>query len=810
MELATTSTSSSRFLFRDHSTATDSDVSSISSDGDYDGDDEPNLASMTGKGIKHLCSELLELKLASDEEFNKNIFSNYSVFIRIFEEAKHLGTELNELKNNISIQKRLIKQVLDVTCSKVLVSEVIEPLLELDYYVSNEPLEDPINNLSETLDILIIERRFDEAIEIIELEQQNPENDSIISERKVALSVQLSLLAENPRITVSELHQALLRLCRLGENHHANDLMLRYYHQQIENEIHTLKCSNYFCNEIYITQLAKVVFSLISQCATSFVMLNGETMDYTTELIEWSFDETKVYVDCFNGFIESISELSTIVEAVRVSVMFCSLLDAQRLMLLPFLIDRIRPSLEDVLFSQFEHFGKVIEIFTAVDCWDLDRYFVWEIMNGECCSTIVGEEEAEFCLLTNSGWKFLSLVQTIAEDVTPLIALQMEDSIFSGLTNLFNGYVVILERALIYEKHVIENSVPLTNFGVSLQQQISILTNLSSLQILLPKMVRAIYEGIGSDDMNEQIISVQEKGYDRFTLFTQEASNQLRSQFCHQFIQRIMSFEMDYKKLIVENRSGGIPSLKLQVLFSRLRKLERLAKDSVFEKEWLLELLRELVETTFIHISTKRDMWAISEETSTQENSVNYKQFVMDFAFLAEISKLGGYFSSEPSALADLVKSTYVSVGLNPERDDNENDNELDSMINDVIKKLIEIENTPLTIPNEDSKTILTEDAYRNRSKLETNNSTNLSPRFESGATLGDFLEVTSFSSDIRTSSTTMNLEYSSKSLGVIECDQNLKCESHETKVSTKSYDLPHLPLSVDLVEEGDNNVFSK
>ncbi|KAF4358200.1 hypothetical protein F8388_009483 [Cannabis sativa] len=691
MELATTSTSSSRFRFRDHSTATDSDVSSISSDGDYDGDDEPNLepnlASMTGKGIKHLCSELLELKLASDEEFNKNIFSNYSVFIRIFEEAKHLGTELNELKNNISIQKRLIKQVLDVTCSKVLVSEVIEPLLEveLDYYVSNEPLEDHINNISETLDILIIERKFDEAIEIIELEQQNPENDSIISERKVALSVQLSLLAENPRITVSELHKALLRLCRLGENHHANDLMLRYYHQQIENEIHTLKCSNYFCNEIYITQLAKVVFSLISQCATSFVMLNGETMDYTTELIEWSFDETKVYVDCFNGFIESISELSTIVEAVRVSVMFCSLLDAQRLMLLPFLIDRIRPSLEVVLFSQFEHFGKVIEIFTAVDCWDLDRYFVWEIMNGECCSTIVGEEEAEFCLLTNSGWKFLSLVQTIAEDVTPLIALQMEDSIFSGFINLFNAYVVILERALIYEKDVIENSVPLTNFGVSLQQQISILTNLSSLQILLPKMVRAIYEGISSDDMNEQIISVQEKRYDRFRLFTQEASNQLRSQFCHQFIQRIMSFEMDYKKLIVENRSGGIPSLKLQslynpypsinccvihykVLFSQLRKLERLVEDSIFEKEWLLELLRELVETTFIHISTKRDMWAISEETSTQENSVNYKQFVMDFAFLAEISKLGGYFSSEPSALADLVKSAYVSVGLNPER----------------------------------------------------------------------------------------------------------------------------------------------
>ncbi|GMY06326.1 exocyst complex component EXO84B-like [Fagus crenata] len=34
------------------------------------------------QGIKHLCSELLELKAASNEEFQRNIFSNYSAFVR--------------------------------------------------------------------------------------------------------------------------------------------------------------------------------------------------------------------------------------------------------------------------------------------------------------------------------------------------------------------------------------------------------------------------------------------------------------------------------------------------------------------------------------------------------------------------------------------------------------------------------------------------------------------------------------------------------------------------------------------------------
>ena len=52
------STTSSRFVFRDHnpemdnalmSGATDSDMSSVSTDGNDDDDDESNLASMTGK-----------------------------------------------------------------------------------------------------------------------------------------------------------------------------------------------------------------------------------------------------------------------------------------------------------------------------------------------------------------------------------------------------------------------------------------------------------------------------------------------------------------------------------------------------------------------------------------------------------------------------------------------------------------------------------------------------------------------------------------------------------------------------------------
>ena len=139
----------------------------------------------------------------------------------------------------------------------------------------------------------------------------------------------------------------------------------------------------------------------------------------------------------------------------------------------------------------------------------------------------------------------------------------MEDSIFSRLIKLFKGYVAILERALIYETNVIEKGDPIINLAVSLQEQITILANLSTLEQLFPKIVRAIYEGIhqiNSADINEYL----EKELDNFTFSTREASSQLRVQFCHQYISRIMSHEISYK-LTPEICGDGMPSVTFQV-----------------------------------------------------------------------------------------------------------------------------------------------------------------------------------------------------------------------------------------------------
>ncbi|PKI41086.1 hypothetical protein CRG98_038614 [Punica granatum] len=441
------SSSTTRFKFRDHqdmdaSALSDASsvISSLSSDpldigdddDDYDGADDSDLQSMTATGIKHLCSELLELKAASDEEFQENIFANYSAFVRIFEEVEGIENELMKLKNHVSNQKKFVKELVDGIYVKLIVEEAEESVIEdsvSDELNSPSKLKAHINYVSETLDTLLSENRFDEALDIVEIEDENLERlqrrkgssagslklyNSVIVEGTSVLMLKLRVVAENPRTAAAELQQALSRICRLGNGHLATDLLLKYYNFRIEAGIHSLRSLKSFPWGVYIRELSKFVFSMISQAARSFVMLHGETSPYTSELIQWAQKETEAFTSSFGAYIRSISELSgglcTVVQSLQFAVSFCSLLEAQKLVLTPYLIQQIHPCMEEALDTYIEHFKKVVAIFTASDSWVLGKYLVSGILVESCTSVFVSDR-TEYCLLTNSGRKLMTLLQ---------------------------------------------------------------------------------------------------------------------------------------------------------------------------------------------------------------------------------------------------------------------------------------------------------------------------------------------------------------------------------------------------------------
>ncbi|KAF3436112.1 hypothetical protein FNV43_RR23204 [Rhamnella rubrinervis] len=741
------SSASTRFRFRDHSelmenstqSGTDSDLSSASSDLD----DQTEPESMTGRGIKHLCWELLDLKAASNEEFHKTIFSNYSAFVRIFKEAESLQNEVTQLKNHVSTQKRLVKELVDGIHLKFLSDETTDPAIEVS--ISAEP-PSTTDNVSEVLDILISENRIQESLTIIELEEERFQEvqfedsfpldelrlyHSEISEKKAVLKLHLTVVAENPRTTAPELQKALVGLCRLGDSNLATQLLLKYYHSRIETGMHNLQGAKTFLHGKYIRELAKLVFSMIAQAAKSFVMLYGETSPYASEIIQWVREESKVFVAHFNQYVKSISEisggLSTAVQAVQISLSFCSLLECQRLVLFPYLIKHIRPCMEEVLQFHIDHFKKVTGIFTATDYWDLGKYLVSEIVNGGF-SRVLGQQ-SEYCLLTNSGWKFVTLLQTIAEDATPLVALQMGDSILGGFMNLFTEYIAILEKVMICETDVTGKGSSI-NFALSLQQQISVLANISEVEQLLSCMVRGIFgeiNCISSKNVKNFPVDNQQKELDNFMLSIQEGSSRLRMQFCQNFIHRVMSLETSYKFAPEMCRDGQgdhnvfydvLPSVTFQVFFLELRKLERLAESNDLKKEWLMEILKELIEAALVCISTEKEIWDTNEENLTAEDSLSFKQFVLDMHFIVEIANYGGYFSNNTLILINLMKSALLSAGLDPERDINDDTWLLDS-IAEVIQKLLEIEKTTL-LPNEEIKGDTEEDEPQKDESLYT------------------------------------------------------------------------------------------
>ncbi|RZB85584.1 Exocyst complex component EXO84A [Glycine soja] len=741
-----------KFRFRDNSepesqnsSELGSDVVSAMSPSIRHPDADLEIESMTGRGIMHLCDELRELKEAANEDLQKNIFSKYSTFLRILEEVIGVENELVQLENHFLSHKRQVKDLIDRIYPKILSIDItFEDHIN---FVPSPPteLEAHMNECFENLDILISENKIDEALNLLESADEHCQSlqlqhcshseiilyESAISEKKSMLVQQLTQIVENKRTPGPDLQRALARLCRLGDIQLAVNLLLKHYRLRVANGTDNLRWAKSSSIEIYMRELARFVFSVISQAARSFVMLCGETSPYASELMLFAYEETKSFIICFDKYVKGTSAisggLSSAIKAVNFSVMYCSLLENQKLVLRPYLVKNLFPCMEEVLNTHINHFKKVISIFSASDAWILEKYLVSGVFVGAGSSSLAVGEQHDYCLLTTSGRKVLTLLQVIVEDISPLVSLQMGSLVISGITNLLAEYIVILERALTYETSSTEQGSPRIKLAESLPQQVSILANLSTLVQFLTIMVKNIFSS--SDHIELQVLENhsivhQQQGLDDFLLFIEEGSNKLRNMFCQQLILRELSTYHRHEMFSASHCNDQfdantvphpMPSGIFQVLFLELRKIEQLEEENVFEVNWLMGLLRELMESMFIWVSNNKEILATTEENVSSKTDEAKQQFILDVQFLVEIGMYGGYFSSDPLLLLTLMKSTFNSAGLDPFKDVDDDDWAIDAATK-TIQKLLEFEKTSLH-PKEPAVTIK-EESHEHESQI--------------------------------------------------------------------------------------------
>lgn len=341
-----------------------------------------------------------------------------------------LQTELLGLKNQASLQKRLVKDVSDKIYSTLVSEETIGSMLqETPPVETSSPslLEVHAENVSDILDSLISEQRLDDALALLEMEaeyvqylrpgeyssDQMMSYKSTISGKRDMLAEKLMLVAKHPRVSAPELQKALLGLCQLGENHLANQLMLKYYHSRIVSAIYKLQPSKGFPNVLYVQEVAKCVCSMISQAVRSYAALNGETHPYPSELTRWANEEMGVFAACFIKYVESISDisgrLSTAVDALQIVMSYCSLLETQGVTVQHSLMELVRPCIEGVLHLHINHLSRVMSMVTSTETWVLGRYYVSGILTGR--SSTITDQQPKCFFLTNSGRKFVTLFQ---------------------------------------------------------------------------------------------------------------------------------------------------------------------------------------------------------------------------------------------------------------------------------------------------------------------------------------------------------------------------------------------------------------
>jgi len=347
---------------------------------------------------------------------------------RIFEEIGGVESEIMELKKHASTHTKLIQALVSNFYADMVSDNFKETKVE------NLGLSYPswfgihMQDVQVTLDILLSEWRLNETLAVLEketltLQKLQIEEDRsspiimsytyALSERRTRLAEQLASMAEHPRVSQPELQKALSGLCKLGENQRANSLLLNFYRSRLQKKVHELQCSKPCAYGTNIRELAKVVFSAISQAAKCFVNLYGETSPYSSELILWAREETEAFSHKFHTFVRSISEmnggLSLAIEAANNAISLCSLLKSQRIFLLPNLMELIRPCMEEVLQMHVDHFRKVVHIFTATDNWTMGKFL--SLGTRDKSSVIAIGDKVEYCLLTSSGRKFVTLMQ---------------------------------------------------------------------------------------------------------------------------------------------------------------------------------------------------------------------------------------------------------------------------------------------------------------------------------------------------------------------------------------------------------------
>lgn len=339
-------------------------------------------------------------------------------------EVKH---ELIELRKHISAQSILVQDLMTGVCRELedwnqSSNDVDQTQHEPEICELPEPLtnegDDQKTIFLENIDVLLAEHKLEEALEALDAEERNSSelkglgNSSdeessyklAFLKRKEMLEDQLVAIAEQPSISLHELKKVLSALIKLGKGPLAHQLLLKFYGSHLQKRIEALLPSCSLCPEMFSSTLSKLVFSIISLTTKESASIFGDNPVYTNRVVQWAEWEIEYFVRLVKENSPSSETLSALRAAsigIQASLNYCSMLESQGLKMSKLLLVLLRPSVEEVLESNFRRARRVVLGLTESDeCFPLSPQFASSL------SAIVTSSNS---MLVDSGMRFMHL-----------------------------------------------------------------------------------------------------------------------------------------------------------------------------------------------------------------------------------------------------------------------------------------------------------------------------------------------------------------------------------------------------------------
>ncbi|CAI0379533.1 unnamed protein product, partial [Linum tenue] len=662
---------------------------------------------MNEKEIRHLCSYLIELKKASAEEMRKSVYANYAAFIRTSREITDLEGQLLSMRNLLSNQGGLVHALNEqVRIDSLWVGTdqtLKEDLSQIDKMELSKT-EEWLMEFSNTLDVLLAERRMDEVMNallkgemLVEDASDTPETNpkflvamqASITEQRMRFADQLAETISQPSTRRSELRSAVQALKRLGDGPRAHTLLLQYHQKKLQSSMRNIRSCNssHGGGGTYATVLSQFVFSTIARAASDCMSVFGDEPAYTSELVTWAVKQTEAFALLLKRHVLASSAatggLRVAADCLQVCLGHCSLLEAQGLALSPVLLRIFRSSVEQAFHSNLKKIEHSTTALAVSDDWVLSFSPAnGKSMSSSAASNSVGSQPK----LSSSANKFNSMAQEFLEDIVPLECLHLDGPALEGVQRAFNSYVDLLIQAL---PGSTETEDHLEGCGRIVQpaeteiQQFALLANASLLaDELLP---RAAMKLLSSSNNKQQ----SKRGSERpshlpeqreWKRKLQRSVDRLRDSFC-----RLHALELIFTDEGDTNLNAHIytsmddhteepewfPSPIFQLVFTKITTLASIATDVFVGRErFATVLLMRLMETIILWLSDDQAFWEEIEQGAKPLGPFGLQQLYLDMEFVLIFASQGRYLSrSLHQVIKDIIARAIdaaAATGVDP------------------------------------------------------------------------------------------------------------------------------------------------